>query len=454
MTRKQSAPAPIIRAVGYVRISVDREDETSTETQEASVRDYCASRHWDVVEVVVDAGRSAYKSSRENRPGLRKARQLIDAGAANVLVTWKLDRAGRNAEDILRLDRELREVGARFVSVSEGFDTGTPTGKMMLTMLSGLAEMESATKSDRVQVWQDQRRTKGRTPTGPRPFGYRRERNELHIDKDEAAVIRSAARKVLAGKSLRSVVGDLNAAGKVNKDGRPFQRRGLAATLTGPTIAGCREVDGVFVPSTEWRPILDRVTWDKVRSILNDPARRSGPGNARRWLLSGIATCGRCDTTKPMQIKGNNAGPRYTCVECGCSVEAAKADEVVTANLLGLLDRKTWGRLRRGRPTTQSDTSGFDEAMAALVERFTAGDISGEEMGRVADELRRQQEIETTTEHVALPDVPDLAKAWPSFTIEQKRLVVMTATASLSILPAQPGTNRFDDRRIAWVAVD
>ena len=95
------------RAVGYVRISKDRDEETSTETQEQSIRAYCTAHGWEVVDVLVEPGRSAYKASRSNRPKFRKARELIDTGAATALVVWKIDRACRDAEDTLRLVREL-----------------------------------------------------------------------------------------------------------------------------------------------------------------------------------------------------------------------------------------------------------------------------------------------------------------------------------------------------------
>ena len=165
--------------------------------------------------------------------------------------------------------------------------------------------------------------------------------------------------------------------------------------------------------SEAWRPILDRALWDSVRAVLTDPARRSGPGNARRWLLSGIARCGRCDTAKPMQIKWNNAGPRYTCGSCGLSVEAAKADEAVVGDLLGVFDKATWRRLRRGRRTS-TDSSGFEEAMATLTARFVAGDLDGAELAALAEGLRRQQDA-ASAPAVQLPDVPDLARRGRTF---------------------------------------
>ena len=98
-----------------MRISKNRDGETSTETQEQRVRAYCAAHGWSVVDVVIEPGRSAYKSSRSTRPGFRNAMNLIRSGAADVLVVWKLDRAGRDVIDIRNLVSELAEHGAQFV---------------------------------------------------------------------------------------------------------------------------------------------------------------------------------------------------------------------------------------------------------------------------------------------------------------------------------------------------
>jgi DNA invertase Pin-like site-specific DNA recombinase len=441
------------RAVGYVRVSVDRAEETSTATQEERIRAYCLAHGWEVVDVIVEPGRSAYKASRSSRPGFGKAMALVTAGAADVLVVWKLDRACRDTVDTLLLVDELAGYGAQFVSVTEGFDTSTATGRMILTVLAALAEMESATKSERTQAWQEHRRAAGAVPTGPRPYGYRRggpdNPNVLTIDEAEAEVIREAADRVVAGQSLRSIVADLAQRGVTSSKGTLITPRTLRGVLLNPTVVACREVDGGgFVRSNGWDPILTLKQWDDVRAILSDPNRRTGPGSARRWLLTGIAVCGRCEDTVTMGVKPHMAGPRYSCPVCTLSINAVKTDELVEGALLALLDRKAWRRLRQGQ-TVGADTSGFEEAMAELTARFVAGDLSGDEVGKLADALR--QEV-TVAPPPSLPDVDDLAKAWSELDIEQRRLVFITATESLTILPTQyrPG---FDESRVQWVPV-
>jgi site-specific DNA recombinase len=457
-TRTRTHPTKPTRAVCYVRISVDRDDETSTETQEERVRAYCKAQGWRIADVIVEPGRSAYKVSRSSRPGFRRAMALIESGAADVLVVWKIDRAARNTVDTLKLVEELASHGARLVSVTEHFDTNTAAGEMTLTMLAGLARMESATKSERIEAWHEGRTAAGRPPTGPRPLGYERQRNRLVIDKAEAAVIRKAARQLLAGKSLRSIVGDLAAAGVVGTRGTAISQRGLRKVLLSPTTAACREVsEGVFVESSEWKPILDRQTWEEVRKVLLDPARRSNHSTGRRHLLAGIIRCSRCldtDSGGWMRSMSGRNGVRYACPKCYLSIDAGQTEDVVQRDLLAMLDPKTWRRLRQGRPiATVRNGAATEKALEELSARFMAGDIDATEFADLADALRRQYEVDSAPPR-PLPNVVDVAKAWPRFTLEQRRLILMAATESLTIEPWTPTGGVFDESRIVWTPVE
>ena len=235
----------------------------------------------------------------------------------------------------------------------------------------------------------------------------------------------------------------------MGKSGKPLTRRGLRTILLSPTIAACRETSpGEFVPSKEWKPILTRAKWEKVRAVLNEPSRRTTSGPRRRWLLSGIAVCGRDDT--PLGVQSS----RYTCPSCQLSIEVERTDEVVVGDLLALLDAKAWRRLRRGGPTgAKSPLAAYESALSALTARFAAGDIDAVELGTLADALRRQQEMVPVSGTTSLPDVDDLERAWPKLSLEQKRLVIATATESLTIKPFVPNGGTFDERRIVFVPV-
>jgi DNA invertase Pin-like site-specific DNA recombinase len=444
-TRK-STRRPVRRAVAYVRISKDRDDETSTTTQESSMRSWCTSQGIEVVDVIVEPGRSAFKASRTSRPGMRKAMALIEAGAVDAFVCWKLDRAARNTLDLLHfVQDDLRPRGVSFVSVTEQFDTSTPTGELLLTILVALAKMESATKSERVEAWQTHRRVTGATPTGPRPYGYRRERNRLIVDEGEAAVVKEIAAAILAGDSLRSIVRRLNGDGLVGKTGQPFNPRGVAAIMRGPTIAGLREIDGTYVTGS-WDPILDRQTWDDVRAVLLDPKRDSGGSRQRRWLLSGLALCGRgCG---PMGIRPHRRGPRYACDTCHLSINAPNADEAIERAVLGLLDVRTWrGLRRRGRHV---DTSALEDQLIDLAHQRANHEIT-DDVWKIRNAGVMADIAAATAEPVALPDVDDIRAAWPGLPVAARRLVVAAALADITIgETTHRGVNRFDPDRVQF----
>lgn len=74
------------------------------------------------------------------RPGLELA--LKDAVEGDVIVVWKLDRFGRSVRDLLNRIEALEQRGVGFRSLTETFDTTTPMGLMILTMLAGFAQFE------------------------------------------------------------------------------------------------------------------------------------------------------------------------------------------------------------------------------------------------------------------------------------------------------------------------
>src|SRR5262245_47750632 len=77
-------------AIGYVRISVDRENETSTETQAAAIEAWCAAHGVDLLRIEVEEGRSAY-ANKVKRPKFDAALRDLRNGVANTFVVWKVD---------------------------------------------------------------------------------------------------------------------------------------------------------------------------------------------------------------------------------------------------------------------------------------------------------------------------------------------------------------------------
>ena len=221
-------------------------------------------------------------------------------------------------EDFIDL---LDAVRGKVVTVQAAtWDLSTASGRAVARTLAAWARYESEHKSDRVRRKLKQNAEQGKphggTPRkegglGRRPFGYGADC--VTIDAAEATVIREAAARIIGGETLRSVTAWLNTSAVPTVTGRTWITPTVRGILTNPRYAGLRAtgrgVHARIVGKAIWDPILDRATFEQVRAILTDPARRTNR-SARTYLLSGLVRCGRCDAV--MGAKPRRDGPGVT----------------------------------------------------------------------------------------------------------------------------------------------
>jgi len=158
------------QAVGYIRVSTRRQAETGTSllTQPQQLRDYCLQRGLELVKIHTDAGLSGKDTKR---PGLQAAMQQVQA-CKGTLVVPSLSRFGRNMADLTRMTEQLTKAGCRLVSVKEGIDSATPTGRLMLHMMGAMAEFERELLLDRLDEARGLKRERGEKLGGHTPLGF------------------------------------------------------------------------------------------------------------------------------------------------------------------------------------------------------------------------------------------------------------------------------------------
>lgn len=437
------------RVVGYVRISRDRENETSTDSQRQAIESWCSAHGHQLVKVVTEPGRSAYKASRTSRPGFREVSNLITTGAGDMVAVWKVDRACRNTLDLLQLVQDLEDRGAEFASVTEQFDTSTPIGRAMLSIVGVLAELESAQKSERTTEWHRHRRTTGATPTGGAALGYHKPRpNVLEPDPLVAPLVAQAAQAIVDGASVRSQVLMLNDAGV------QITQPGLTTALLSPTLighvaateaapprrAGARVLDGVELIPGNWEPIIERETWDRLRAILRSPDRRTNTGNQLRHPLGPIARC-HCGgamhvhTDKWNTKNGTNEMRRLLCNDCSTGIGYDAVEAAVSAAVLDLLDDDAWNAVRASGPTEGVVGESVEEKLARMWEMVLDGKIDPDEYAEAKARWSGEMAA-ASTDPVDLPDVADIRAEWPDLTAAERHLVFRATIERLVILPA------------------
>lgn len=117
--------------IAYVRVSTD--DQT-TENQRQSIEARYSVSKWFKEEGVSGAVPAA------QRPAMAQLLGYVREG--DTVVVSAIDRLGRNTIDVLTTVETLQAKGVSLVSMREGFDLATPAGRLMLTMLAAVAEME------------------------------------------------------------------------------------------------------------------------------------------------------------------------------------------------------------------------------------------------------------------------------------------------------------------------
>ena len=133
--------------IGYARVSTTGQD---TATQEAKLKAAgCTLIRTETV-------------SGGSRNGRNELASILDfIRPADVLIVVKLDRLGRNTRDVLNLVHELEEKGASLRVLEPAIDTGGPMGRMVLTVLGMVAEMELGFIRDRQRAGIDAAKAKG-----------------------------------------------------------------------------------------------------------------------------------------------------------------------------------------------------------------------------------------------------------------------------------------------------
>ncbi len=77
------------------------------------------------------------------------------------LIVWRLDRLGRSTLDVLEQLQDLQARGIRFRTLEGDFDTSTPMGRAMLSIMASLAELERETLRERVRSGLEAARRRG-----------------------------------------------------------------------------------------------------------------------------------------------------------------------------------------------------------------------------------------------------------------------------------------------------
>ncbi len=180
-----------VRDYTYTRVSTAMQiDGFSLDAQKTRMKAYADFNNFEIVGEYEDAGKSG--KSIEGRQAFNQMMEDIKSGRDKVsfVMVFKLSRFGRNAADVLSSLQIMQDFGVNLICVEDGIDSSKDAGKLMISVLSAVAEIER--ENIRVQTMEGriQKAREGKWNGGFAPYGYKLVDGKLEINEDEAKAIR------------------------------------------------------------------------------------------------------------------------------------------------------------------------------------------------------------------------------------------------------------------------
>ena len=190
----------------YTRVSTDNQAEVkfnSCEAQEAKIKSFISSQEgMKVFKVYSDPG---YTGATLNRPELQGMLNDIKEHKVNLVNSYKIDRLNRSPKDFYQLIDAFDRHGVDFISVTERFDTSTPSGRLLRNIMLTFAQFERELASERTKDKMLKRANKGMWNGGLVPFGYTAINKKLVINENDAESVRVIYNSYIEGKLIAEI---------------------------------------------------------------------------------------------------------------------------------------------------------------------------------------------------------------------------------------------------------
>ncbi len=326
-------PPPGSRALLLGRYSDNLQNPMSADDQLAVLRRDCERLGWEVLGEFTDKGKSGRSISR--RTGYLDMMAAAEAGLADVICVFHLDRLGRNSRELHHAKNRLKDVDAVIYTHDKGV-----MGRLEFAIYAEMAQIESEKIGDRTSRGRRAAATRGKI-MGDIPYGYRQvdELDEhgapmlnsrgvhirrVEIDPLTSKVVLRVNEDFDAGKSPHQIAIALTAEGVPTPQGGKMWHpntiigvsRSMAGLLRNPMLIGkiihgkvkteydektgrIKKIRGDVADRIEhdapWLRIVPQEVWDRNQERLaKRPPSKLRDRRRPSYLLSGLVKCGVC----------------------------------------------------------------------------------------------------------------------------------------------------------------
>ena len=303
-------------AVAYCRVSSEKQEKDETiQNQIDFAENYCKLHNINLTRIYQDDGVTGTLPLEERTAGYELL-QDAKKGKFNLVLVFKLDRLGRATRIILNAIHELDGIGIKVRSMSEPFDTSDASGRFLMTILAGVADLERSNILQRMELGTARAAKEGKYLGGHTPYGYCVNDEGYfepnydpipNIGMNEVEVIQLIYDTALEGLSTIKIADKLNALGvptlytlrkvKTKKPNLKWLGSTIYRILKSSTYKGIHR----FAKKSknierEVPPIIPVDKWEKVQKILSsNKVTIKGNHIKRKYLLRGLIKCEHCN---------------------------------------------------------------------------------------------------------------------------------------------------------------
>ena len=309
----------------YIRVSTAMQvDGYSLDAQKDRLVKFAEFQGMEIVREYCDAGKSG--KSITGRPEFQRMLQDVadDRDGVSYILVFKLSRFGRNAADVLNSLQYIQDYGVNLICVEDGIDSSKDSGKLTITVLSAVAEIERENILVQTMEGRRQKAREGKWNGGQAPFGYLLDskNSTLIVNPEEAEIVRLIFEKfVHTDMGADSISKYLNQHGYSKKKLREqevshFTRSTVLKILDNPVYAGkiaygknaTEKVKGTRdqyrrVKKEEYllaeglhEAVIDQETWEAARAKRKVTGVKWNKTHSldHEHILSGILKCPVC----------------------------------------------------------------------------------------------------------------------------------------------------------------
>lgn len=311
----------------YTRVSTElQSDNFSLPAQRQTIKHYAELMGYKIVREYCDNGKSGKNAI--NRPQFMQMMEDIENGTDKVkyVIVFKLSRFGRNAADTLFYLQLMQDYGVNLISVNDSINSGIATGKIMISILSAMAELERENILEQTMEGRRQKARCGAWNGGRAGFGYELINGELKINEDEARIVRDIFNIYISSPlGIPHVAKELNLRYKKEKkradSTEKFSRKFVQDIIENPIYVGqiaygrrtSAKIEGkrneyhviqqkdaskIIIAKGQHEAIIDAETWDKAqakRLAQSGVKEKLDPNH--HYIFSTLVKCPGCGGT-------------------------------------------------------------------------------------------------------------------------------------------------------------